>query len=155
MDCKFRHLRMCLRAGAIGAALVGLCAAPPNARAQVDETASGIDVELNKMESHGENGCRLAFVFRNGTDQQFETLKLDLVMFNHDDVIARRLIVDASPLRPGKTTVKLFDIDEPPCSEIATVLVNDVPACVSAGETRADCVELVNVSSRASAALTK
>lgn len=125
------------------------------ATAQDQEANPALHVELNKMEDDGAGGCRLSFVFRNETKDLYETLKLDLVMFGRDDVIARRLIVDASPMRPGKTTVKLFDVEGLPCADTATVLLNDLPACVVDGEGRSDCIEAITVNSRASAALTK
>lgn len=107
------------------------------------------------MEDQDPRGCRLSLVFRNGTEGLLDTFKIDLVMFGQDDVIARRLIVDASPLRPQKTTVKLFDVGDLPCGGIATVLVNDLPGCTLDGDGRAECLDRLKVRSKAPAALVK
>lgn|SRR5690606_35372310 len=142
-------------AAAFAAILLGFCWASSQAAAEQSGDAAELGVELNKMEEHGTGGCRLSFVFRNGTDERLDTFKLDLVMFGQDDVIARRLIVDASPLRSGKTTVKLFDVDGLTCGDIATILVNDLPGCVLGREGSQDCIEVVALQSRAEATLTK
>jgi len=140
---------------ALAAVLLGFCWASAQATAEQSGDAAELGVELNKMEEHGAGGCRLSFVFRNGTDERLDNFKLDLVMFGQDDVIARRLIVDASPLRPGKTTVKLIDVDGLACGDIATILVNDLPGCVLGREDSRDCIEVVALQSRAEATLTK
>lgn len=152
---QISSLKSATLATAFAAILLGPGTASAQATAEQSGDAAELGVELNKMEEHGADGCRLSFVFRNGTDERLETFKLDLVMFGQDDVIARRLIVDASPLRPGKTMVKLFDVDGLPCGDIATILVNDLPACVLSPEDGQDCIEVVALQSRAEATLTK
>lgn len=113
-----------------------------------------IGVELNKVEDQG-GGCRLYFVLDNATPSAFELYKLDLVMFGTDGVIARRLAVEVGPLRPTKTSVKLFDVASLPCAGIGTVLVNDVLSCKVGADERPNCIDLIAVASRAKIALTK
>lgn len=111
-------------------------------------------VELNKLEDH-DGGCRAYMVFANGSATAFAAFKLDLVLFGTDGVIARRLAVEAAPLRAEKTSVKLFDIAGLPCSGIGAILVNDVLDCRDANGPRADCASGLAVTSRADVKLTR
>ena len=115
--------------------------------------AQTVTVELNKLEQQ-ENACRAYLVLEN-TAEAFTQFKLDLVMFDAEGIVAKRLIVDASPLRTDKTSVKLFDIAGLQCVDIDRVLINDVPTCHDGAQTRSDCVDLVEARSVASAALIK
>lgn len=107
-----------------------------------------VSIELNKLEAQ-KDACRAYLVFVNETSRAFAALKLDLVMFGTDGVIARRLAVEAAPLIAGKTTVKLFDIAGLACGDIGRVLLNDVMSCRDQGGERRDCVNLVATASRA------
>lgn len=107
--------------------------------------AESIGVELNKLEPHG-NSCRIYMVFANKTDGQINSFKTDLIFFDTDGVIARRIVVEGAPLSAGKTKVKLFDLTELACETISRVLLNDIAACepVAPGE----CLALTSTSSR-------
>lgn len=113
-----------------------------------------VGVELNKTEDQA-GGCRLYFVLDNGIPAAFDIYKLDLVMFGTDGVIARRLAVEVGPLRPTKTSVKLFDVAGLACTGIGSVLVNDVLSCKSGADEQANCIDKVSVASRAKITLTK
>jgi hypothetical protein len=113
-----------------------------------------VGVELNKLEDQ-EKGCRAYFVFDNASATNFESFKLDLVMFSSEGVIARRLAVEAAPLRAEKKTVKLFDIAGMSCASIGQVLLNDVLTCRDQTGEQQDCITRVAVGSRVSAALVK
>ncbi len=123
----------------LGVALAGLLAAPSVAAA-----APSVSVELNKLEA-ADKDCRATLVVKNGKDTAFSELRLDLVVFDGDSVVAKRLIVDVAPLAAKKTSVKSFDIAGLGCDGISRLLLNDVPAC--GGD--ADCLGLVETSSRA------
>jgi len=117
--------------------------------------AQNIGIELNKFENQ-DNACRAYMVFRNTTDQTFEAFKLDMVMFDQDGLINRRLALDVAPLRADKTSVKLFDIEGLPCEDINQILINDVIECaIASGEGDPDCVALLETSSRNATALIK
>jgi len=116
--------------------------------------ANGITIELNKFEDQ-DGACRAYLVFQNQTDATFSEFKLDLVMFDTDSVIAKRLAVDASPLRPAKTSVKLFDIDGLACGDISRILINDVIACRDQDGERLDCITAVTPVSRNTVAFIK
>lgn len=86
-----------------------------------------IRVELNAAESV-QSRCRLSFVIENKGETAYESLKLDLVIFDGGGVIQRRVVAEMAPLRRAKTIVKAFEI-EGECGQIGAVLVNDVTAC--------------------------
>lgn len=134
----------------IFAAAIGLGSLPAAAAGD----AKPIAVELNKLDAVGK-GCRAYFVVDNPGDKAFQSLKLDFVFFSADGVINRRLVVDLAPLRAGKKSVKTFDLDNPPCAQIASILLNDVVECRDAAGPQTDCLQHVRVSSRAKVPLTK
>ena len=113
-----------------------------------------LDVELNKLEPV-ENACRSYLVFKNGTGIAYTSLRLDLVLFGKDGIIVRRLALEAAPRAPGKTTVKLFDVQGISCGDIGQMLLNDVTLCKDASGERNDCGMAINVSSKASATFAK
>lgn len=87
-----------------------------------------LDVELNKLEAQ-EKGCRAYFVVNNPTTAEFDSYKLDLVLFQPDGVINKRVIVNLAPVKAQKKTVKQFDIEGTPCDQVGSLLVNDVTEC--------------------------
>ena len=87
-----------------------------------------VSLELNKLEPH-EKSCRAYLVVNNHTDAAFQSVKLDLVMFQSDGVIGRRFALELAPLRPKKRTVKLFDLDGVACERVGSFLLNDVIEC--------------------------
>jgi len=114
----------------------------------------GVTVELNKLEPNG-GACRAYLVLENGTASAFDTLTLDLVMFDTDGVVAKRLAVETAPLPAGKTSLKVFDIDGLPCGAVGRVLLNDVMACADASGPRDDCLGLVAPAARGPVAFVK
>ncbi len=106
------------------------------------QDAGSLNIQLNKLEPDGD-ACRAYIVLENRGAQSFEALRLDLVMFDTDGVIARRLAVDAAPLAAGRTSVRVFAISGLACGDIGRVLLNDVLNCADAdGEIR-DCMERI------------
>jgi hypothetical protein len=123
----------------------GLAVAPVSA-----EPAAGgqIAIELNKLEPNGA-ACRAYLVVKNQSGQAFDSLKLDLVMFDGGGVVAKRLAVQAAPLPEGKTSLKIFDIEGHDCAGIGSILLNDVLACEpEVGATTPGCLALVAASAR-------
>ena len=82
-------------------------------------------------------------------------MALDLVVFDRGGTIMRRLAVDVAPLRPAKTTVKVFDISETSCSAIGSILVNDVIHCHDKSGDIAGCVDRLSASSKLAVSLLK
>src|SRR3546814_14695331 len=85
-------------------------------------------------------------------DKEF---KMELLVFDTSGVIQKWLAIDASPLRAGKTSVKLFDVAGVTCDKIGAVLLNDVTACADATGEVPSCVDRVTPSSTAKPTLSK
>jgi len=113
-----------------------------------------LGVELNKLEAY-EKGCRAYVVINNTSDIGYQSVKLDLVLFQPDGVIARRFAVDLAPLKASKKSVKLFDIENLTCDKISSVLVNDVMECKSDTGPVTDCLAKMSLTSVSGAPLTK
>ena len=106
--------------------------------------AEKLGLELNTAES-ADDHCRLTFVIENKNQQAIDSIKLDLVTFNPDGIVQRRMVIDMGPVRADKTTVKTFSI-EGGCNQVGSILVNDVTACTP-GEPSA-CIDGLALSSR-------
>ncbi len=115
---------------------------------------AAMEVELNKLEPQ-DKSCRAYVVVNNKSQDDYSSFKLDLVMFQPDGVIGRRFAVELAPLRPGKRTVKLFDIDNLKCEDVGSFLINDVVECSAGGSDAQDCLGRLAVSSRTKVELTK
>lgn len=113
-----------------------------------------ITLELNKLEGL-DAACRAYILLTNKTKAAFSSLKLDLVMFDKDGIVARRVAVEAAPIVAGKTSLKVFDIQGLKCDGIGRVLLNGVMSCSGDGGPRADCIGLIAASSRAGVPLIK
>jgi hypothetical protein len=116
--------------------------------APAPDAAPGPTVELNRLEDAG-GGCRLTLVVANPGDQRFEQLKLDLVLFDADGVVARRLAVETGPVRARKTVVRLFEAADLPCAGIGRLLLNDVVACSAEDGPVPGCLDRLVTASRA------
>lgn len=107
-----------------------------------------LNLELNRLEPLA-SGCRFYLLFGNDTDLVYTDLKLDLVFFDKDGIIAGRMAVDAAPLKARKTTVKLFDIPELSCPAIHRVLLNDVLTCTrSPPQKDQGCLDKIHLANR-------
>ncbi len=107
-----------------------------------------VAIELNKLETDGSD-CQPYLVFENATEIDFGSLKLDLVMFDTDGIIARRVAVEGAPLPPGKMTVKVFDMPGLACVRIGRVLLNGLTQCADQAGERSDCLAYIKTSSLA------
>lgn len=152
MRSRTRATRRITLHGLLTAACVLLAWAPVSSGAEEDPAtdAGGLRLELNKLEPM-ESACRAYLLFENRTASAFSSLKLDLVMFNPEGVINRRLAVEGGPLPAGKTSVKLFDINDVACSSVDRVLLNGVLSCSDAEGERSDCLALIETASRSNA----
>jgi hypothetical protein len=115
---------------------------------------AGVTVELNKLEPQG-TGCRAYLVVNNESATQYQTLKLDLVLFQPDGVIGRRFAIDLAPLKPSKRAVKLFDLDGVACDKIGNFLINEAVECKTDTGPVNDCLAGITVKSLTSVQLTK
>lgn len=92
--------------------------------------AGGVQVELNKLQPV-DNACRAYLVTQNLTDDRFDSLKLDVVMFDADGIVAKRLAIQLAPIPTGKTRLKVFDMADLGCSQIGQLLLNNVLECTT------------------------
>lgn len=139
-----------------GATMLAVAAILPAAPVVAQETGAAgakpvggepVSIELNKLEPQGE-ACRAYLVVKNTGEQAFDSLKLDLVMFDEGGVVAKRLAVQAAPLPAGKTSLKVFDIQGHACPDISSILLNDVLECTPALESPGGCLAQIAVSAR-------
>jgi hypothetical protein len=115
---------------------------------------STIGVELNRLEDQSGH-CRAYLVITNSGSDEFSGFTLDLVVFDRGGTIMRRLAIDVAPLRPAKTSVKVFDIAETACGAIGSILVNDVIHCRNPSGDVAGCVDRLSTSSKLAVSLLK
>jgi hypothetical protein len=120
--------------------LLGVIVTAPFALA----AAEPIRIELNLAENV-QGKCRLSFVIENKSEAPIDSLKPDLVVFNREGIIARRLVAEMGPVYRSKTMIKTFEI-EGECGQISSILINDLVSCTprDAGE----CLDRLVVSSR-------
>jgi len=144
MNSKSTSLAAMLAVGCMLVASVHAEDAP--AQAQSEASGEGITLELNKLEK-SDKGCRAYVVVTNPTQTTYDAFKLDLVLFQADGVIGRRLALDLSPVRPDKRTVKLFELEGTKCDEIGSFLVNDVLECRTPAGPATDCLAHLKVKS--------
>lgn len=106
-----------------------------------------VSVELNKLES-SRDACRAYVVLQNTGTIGYETLKLDLVVFDVDGIVATRLAFEGAPLPIGKTSLKVFDIDDLACPRIGRLLLNDVVGCSDRSGSQTDCLAGISTEAR-------
>jgi hypothetical protein len=111
------------------------------------QAQASVAIELNKLLPR-DGACEAYLVVRNPGDLELDTLQLDVVLFDPDGVIARRLAVEAGPVRPGKTSVRAFLVEGLSCEAAGSVLLNDVVACSGPDGPRRDCLDLLDVDAR-------
>lgn len=105
-----------------------------------------IRLELNRLEPREGGACRVWLVLNNGAEDALDPLRLDLVLFGRDGVVARRLAVNVGPLPGGRRVVRIFEVAGQPCEGIGEVLLNDVLACGEAD--RSGCIDRATLASR-------
>lgn len=110
------------------------------------DPAKQITLELNKLEPQ-DKSCRAYLVVSNDGETVYQSFKLDLVMFQPDGVIGKRFALDLAPIKAGKKTVKLFDLDGVACDKVGSFLVNDIMECKSDGAAADDCLARLQLSS--------
>jgi hypothetical protein len=123
------------------------------ATATAAETPS-LSLELNKVEA-SEHGCRIFMVADNQSETAFAALRLDLVFFQTDGVIGKRVALDLAPVKAQKRVVKAFDIDKVKCDGIGSILINEVAECRAEAGPLENCLARMNLKSLSTVQLTK
>jgi hypothetical protein len=142
------------RPAAVGFALILCGTLLSSTTPEAAEAPTKIGIELNRLEDQGGN-CRAYLVITNPGSAEFSGFALDLVIFDRGGTIMRRLAVDVAPVRPAKTTVKVFDISETTCGAIGSILVNDVIHCRDPSGDISGCVDRLSTSSKLAVSLLK
>ncbi|WP_404379605.1 Tat pathway signal protein [Caenispirillum salinarum] len=118
--------------------------------AHAEEPARPVTVELNKLETAG-GDCRVTWVLSNASPHDYDRLKLDIVAFDADGVVAKRLGAEMGPLPAEATRVKLFDLTGLDCRGISRLLLNGVLTCETGATAGPDaCAMVPETASRAS-----
>ena len=113
-----------------------------------------LSVELNKLES-SDKGCRAYLVINNTTGTVYQTMKLDLVMFQPDGIIGKRFALDLAPLKAQKKAVKLFDLEATSCDKVGSFLINDIVECKAESGPLTDCLAQLTLSTLSSVTISK
>jgi hypothetical protein len=130
--------------------LIGSGVSPSAAQAQ-----DTLGIELNRLEDQG-GACRAYLVLENKTGAAFDTLTLDLVLFDPQGTVTKRVAIEAAPLPADKTRVKIVDIQGIGCGSIGRVLFNGVLACKSGAYSgEAECAAAIEPRSRLDTAFDK
>lgn len=127
-----------------------LTAGESSAKAEKDK----VGIELNKL-SNDAAGCQAYFVFDNQGAADYAKLKIDLVVFNSEDVFERRFAMSVAPLDAKKRTLRMFELKTMECDQIGSLLINGVFECQQGKKTKKDCAERLVPSSRVDVELTK
>lgn len=145
-----------VRAAALSMALCASAAnaEPESAPAPAAADPSAISIELNKLES-AEKGCRAYWVVNNPAQTTYQSFKIELILFQPDGVIGRRISIDLAPLKPAKKSVKLFEIDGISCDKIGSFLINDVMECKADGAAVDGCLQRLKTSTLTNVQLSK
>lgn len=120
--------------------------------AQSDSSSLGF--ELNKLEQSTDD-CLAFLVLKNSAQMHFDILKVDLVLFDTQGLIQRRLALNVAPVEPEKTRVRQFRMAGVQCGDIGSILVNEVIECVVDGSPNTSCLGLMSISSRLNISLYK
>ncbi|WP_417515662.1 Tat pathway signal sequence domain protein [Minwuia sp.] len=127
--------------------LIGLAVFAVAGMARAQDTDAGMKLELNRLEP-ADDACRAYLVIENRTPAAFTRFRYDLVIFDSDGIVSRRLALETGPLPAGKTSLKVFDLAGLPCDRIGRILINDVLECADGTGRREDCLPLVEPGSR-------
>ncbi|MEN3792681.1 hypothetical protein [Fulvimarina sp. MAC3] len=109
--------------------------------------SGGIELELNNA-TDADGACRISYLASNKTQQAFERIAYDFVVFDEESRVSRLLVLDFGQLPVGKTKVVQFDLSDQQCSEISRLLINDVSECSIAGGDSALCLQGLKTSTR-------
>lgn len=135
-------------------ALVLVSLTPASAQSAATVETPGTSLELNKLETT-DKGCRAYIVANNPTDDVYQSLKLDLILFQTDAVIGKRFALDLAPLRARKKVVKIFEIDAMACDKIGSFLINDVMECKTEAGAVDNCLQRLTTSTLTNVQLSK
>jgi hypothetical protein len=113
-----------------------------------------LTLELNKLEPNGA-GCRIYMLIENRSEIAYQSFKLDLVLFQPNGIIGKRVALELAPAPADKRSLKVFDVEKNACESIGSVLINEVMACSTAAGPAENCLARLTLKSLASVQLMK
>lgn len=97
--------------------------------------AGGLNLELSQVED-GPQGCLATLSIGNDLGQTLDRFRLDLILFDGNDMPFDRLLIDLAPLPAGRATMARFPLHAGRCASISRIVLRAVPACRA--QTRTD-----------------
>ena len=115
-------------------------------------TPGTITLELNKLAA-SENVCQAYFVVDNQSPHRLQELKVDVYLFDKQDVVLRGVALPFADVRAGRTMVVPFELPDLPCGDIGRVLLNKVLVCTDASGAPVEaCADMLAVNTRSDVA---
>ena len=108
---------------------------------------ANVNIEINKTEQK-EKSCRVYLVVKNDSDLSFQNFKMDMVLFNQDDIIIKNMALNIAPLQSEKKIVKAFDLKNIKCETVGSILVNNIMQCDAKEKSKPDCISMIQLSSK-------
>lgn len=115
--------------------------------------AADIGIELNKLVSN-DAGCQALMVVNHQGSDTLDSLVLELYTFDPSGIIGENLAVQLAPVQAQKMSVKALQLQSS-CDQVASILLNSVPACTAAGADVEGCAGSIALSSKAEAQFTQ
>lgn len=115
---------------------------------------ANVNIEINKTEQKEKN-CRVYLVVKNDSAFSFDTFKMDMVLFDQDDIIIKNMALNIAPLQPEKKIVKAFDLKSTKCNTVSSILVNKIMQCDAKEEKKPDCISMIKLSSKSDISISK
>ncbi len=116
--------------------------------------AGRVSIELNKLEQEGAD-CESYLVIRNPDGPSYSEFDMEVLVFDTDGIIQKRLAVNLAPVKKGRTTVYIAALADLQCETVGEILVNGFFGCMADGAAVTDCVDRVDLSTRSSVKLFK
>ena len=129
-------------------AVGGLCA--PNALAQDAgaNTGPSLDIELNSYRQVN-GACRLIFMANNRLGANLTSVSFETVLIDMEGIVDRLTVFDFQDLQNDRTRVRQFDLPDTQCGSLGSVLINGAATCEGDGIDARQCMDALNVSTRA------
>ena len=106
-----------------------------------------LGIELNNAEQTGE-ACRLSFMFTNKLDTDLAKLSMQIVVFDRQERIRSLVTLSAGALPRDRHRVRQFDLPKTACTDVARILLNDLPVCEGDALDPAGCMSRLETSNR-------
>ncbi len=135
-----------MRTGLAAAILPALAAG--HAAAQQVAAAPAFRLELNTFQQV-DTTCRMIFLTENRLGAAVEDLAVEVVLFDTELRVSNIVVLTTGRLAADKRRVRAFDLPDSTCTDVSSVLVNDVTTCDGPGLSPAMCLDAIAPSSRA------